>query len=61
MKTLLRQTNPELETVVDIALKQERIQVEKKNQQILSMFQLKDDAIYDLEQKVQEMEVFAFT
>ena len=60
MKALLRQTNPELETVVDIALKQERIQIEKKNQQILSMFQLKDDAIYDLEQKVQEMEVYQY-
>lgn len=61
MKALLRQTNPELETVVDIALKQERIQNEKKNQKVLSMFQAKDNTIADLENRLEEMDVICFT
>jgi len=57
MKALLRQTNPELESVVEIALKQERLQNEKKNQKILSMFQTKDNTINELQFKIEEMDV----
>lgn len=57
MKTLLRQTNPELESVVEIALKQERLQNEKKNQKILQMFQTKDNTINELQFKIEEMDV----
>lgn len=61
MKSLLRQTNPELESVVEIALKQERLQNEKKNQKILSMFQAKDNTINELQYKIEEMDVYLFT
>ena len=57
MKELLKHTNPELETVVDIALKQERIQNEKKSQKILTMFQEKDELINELQTKIEEMNV----
>ena len=36
MRELLREHSPELESVVDIALKQERLQNEKKNQKVPS-------------------------
>ena len=57
MKELLKRTNPELETVVDIALKQERVQNEKKSQKILTMFQEKDELINELQSKIEEMNV----
>ena len=38
MKDLLRQKSPDLESVVDIALKQERLKDEKKNQKVLLLF-----------------------
>ena len=36
MRALLREHSPDLESVVDIALKQEKLQNEKKNQKVVS-------------------------
>ena len=57
IKELLQSTNPDIDTIVDLALKQERLQNEKKNQKILEMFQQKDETIAELEKKIEEMEV----
>ncbi len=35
---MLQAASPDLESIVEIALKQERLQNEKKNQKILEMF-----------------------
>jgi len=56
IKTLLKQTNPEIESIVEIALKEERFQNEKKNQKILEMFQNKDVRITELESAIEEFE-----
>jgi hypothetical protein len=57
MKDLLQSRSPDLESLVEIALKQERLQNEKKNQKILEMFQVKDNAIRELEIKFTDLEV----
>jgi len=56
IKTLLKQTNPEIESIVEIALKEERYQNEKKNQKILEMFQNKDSRMGELESAIEEYE-----
>ena len=43
MKDLLRQKSPDLESVVDIALKQERLKDEKKNQKVIITLSLSNN------------------
>lgn len=57
VKELLQTTNPDLDSVVEIALKQERLQHEKQNKKVLEMFAAKDVTITELERKLEEVEV----
>jgi hypothetical protein len=57
IRELLESKSPDLDAIVDLALKQERLQNEKKNQKILEMFQEKDNVIVELEKKIEDMEV----
>lgn len=57
---MLNSSNPDLDSVVEIALKQERLHTEKQNKKVLEMFAAKDAVIAELEKKLEEVEVIIF-